>query len=115
MTYGQAADLVARAGGALRERIDPGDRVLVATPNGYRLFLSCLAVGRAGGVAVPVNPRMADDEIAYIEEDANVTARLDDFDELVAAPAAPAVAVDPAEVAVLFYTSGTTGRRRARS
>jgi len=110
LTYAAAADLVARAATTLRDRIEPGDRVLVATPNDYRLFLACLAVGRAGGVAVPVNPRMTGDEIAYVEADAGAACRVDDFDELVDGPAGPAADVDPSSVAVLFYTSGTTGK-----
>jgi acyl-CoA synthetase (AMP-forming)/AMP-acid ligase II len=110
VTYAEAADQVARAAGALRDRIAPGDRVLVATPNGYRLFLASLAVARAGGVAVPVNPRMADDEIDFVVDDADTAARVDDFDELLAGTPTPAVAVDPRDVAVLFYTSGTTGK-----
>ncbi|MDX6233150.1 MAG: long-chain acyl-CoA synthetase, partial [Nocardioidaceae bacterium] len=110
VTYAEAADLVARSSGTLRGRIEAGERVLVATPNGYRLFLACLAVGRAGGVAVPVNPKMADDEIEFVEADSGATTRVDDFDELVGAAPTAAVDVDPKSVAVLFYTSGTTGR-----
>src|SRR6476646_9271616 len=63
LTYDEAADLVARLAGGLAEQIKPGDRVVVATPNGYGLFLACLAACRAGGIAVPVNPKMRDDEI----------------------------------------------------
>ncbi len=111
LTYASGADLVARVAGALRDRITPGDRVLVATPNGYRLYLACLAVGRAGGVAVPVNPKMSDDEIAYVESDAGAATRIDDVDVLAGTGAPGAAApVDPGDVAVLFYTSGTTGR-----
>ena len=35
LTYREAADLVARWAGAIREQISPGDRVVVATDNGY--------------------------------------------------------------------------------
>src|SRR4051794_40722752 len=62
-THAGAADLVARWAGALQPRIDPGDRVVVVTPNSYRTFLLCLAVIRAGGVAVPVNTRMREQEV----------------------------------------------------
>ena len=110
LDHREAADLVARAAGALRDRVQPGDRVLVATPNGYRLLLASLAVARAGGVAVPVNPRMADDEIDHVISDAEAVARIDDFDELTVGPPCAAVPVDPASTAVLFYTSGTTGK-----
>ncbi|MFL6206448.1 MAG: class I adenylate-forming enzyme family protein [Acidimicrobiales bacterium] len=110
LDHRQAADLVARAAGSLRDRVRLGDRVLVATPNGYRLLLASMAVARAGGVAVPVNPRMTDDEIAHVVSDAAAVARIDDFDELVTGEPAAAVPVDPSATAVLFYTSGTTGK-----
>lgn len=110
LTYGQAAELVARASGSLRRDVARGDRVVVSTPNGYRMFLACLAVARAGGVAVPVNPRMAGDEIAYVVTDAGARLRIDDLDALTGGASARAVNVDPDDVAVLFYTSGTTGR-----
>lgn len=110
LTYAQGADLVARVAGALRDTVKPGDRVLITAPNSYRLFLAMLAVGRAGGVAVPVNPRMSDDEIAYVESDSGAEVRLDDFDAFTGGPPTPAVPVDPKSVAAIFYTSGTTGR-----
>lgn len=44
----------------------PGERVIVALPNGYEFFLACLAVCRAGGVAVPVNEKTTADELAHI-------------------------------------------------
>ena len=108
-TYAEAADRVAGVGdssGAGRA----GDRVVVRTANGYDLFLACLAIVRAGGVAVPVNPRMAPAEIADVVENAGVDVAIDDFDTILGDRPRPAVRVDPASVAVIFYTSGTTGR-----
>jgi len=109
-TYDEAAEQVARASETLRREVEPGDRVVVATPNGYRMFLACLAVARAGAIAVPVNPRMAPDEIDYVVADAGARTRIDDFDALTGSGPGSAVPVDPHDVAVLFYTSGTTGR-----
>jgi long-chain acyl-CoA synthetase len=109
-TYSQAADRVARAGARLGAAIAVGDRVVVQTANGYDLFLTCLAVARAGGVPVPVNPRMADAEIAHIVADAGAVTSVNDFDALVVGSVGEAVAVDPATVAAIFYTSGTTGK-----
>ena len=109
-TFAQASDRVARASATLRTYVAPGDRVAVRTANGFDLFLACLAVARAGGVAVPVNPRMADAEIEYVVADAGVTSSIEDLDELVRDDTAPPVRVDPRSVAVIFYTSGTTGR-----
>jgi len=111
LTIDAAAQQVARAAGVLAPDIEHGERVLVATPNGYRLFLAVLAVARAGGVAVPVNPKMADDEIAHVVADSGATRRIDDFDDLSEAGSpCSAVTVDRRGMAVLFYTSGTTGR-----
>jgi acyl-CoA synthetase (AMP-forming)/AMP-acid ligase II len=108
-TYAEAAATIARATGALRERITSGDRVVVKTANGYSLFLTCLAVNRAGGVAIPVNPRMTSDEIAHVIRDADATLTIEDLADFDGAPADP-VAQDPDDVAIIFYTSGTTGR-----
>lgn len=51
---------------SLAKVIVPGERVVVALPNGYEFFLACLAVCRAGGVAVPVNDKTTADELAHI-------------------------------------------------
>ncbi len=110
LTYNEGADLVARFGAAIASRISPGDRVVVATPNGYGLFLLCLAVGRAGGVAVPVNPKMRDDEIAHVIDDSQASLVIRSTSEVDGSPPGRAVPVDPDDVGALFYTSGTTGR-----
>jgi acyl-CoA synthetase (AMP-forming)/AMP-acid ligase II len=110
LTYAEAADRVARWGAAVRERIGPGDRVVVATPNGYELFLLCLAVGRAGGVAVPVNPKMRDDEVAYVIDDSQAALVIRSTTEVEGAEPGEAAPFSPDEVAALFYTSGTTGK-----
>ncbi len=110
LTFAEAADLVSRAAGALHGQIGHGERVLVATPNGYGMFLACLAVARAGGVAVPVNSRMTAAEIGYVERDADARARIEDF-EVLARTGIPvgAARTKPTDVAALLYTSGTTG------
>lgn len=110
LTYHQAADLVARAAGSIRGRINPGDRVVVGTPNGYGLFLLTLAVARAGGVAVPVNPTSRPEEIDHIVADSGATLVLRSFEHEVAADPVAAVACSRDDVAALFYSSGTTGR-----
>ena len=73
LTYDEAADLVARMAHGIRARTSPGDRVVVATPNGYALLLVTLAVARAGGIGVPVNPQMSDDEVDHVIDDSRAT------------------------------------------
>src|SRR5438309_1958865 len=60
LTFSEGADRTARLSAGIAERIEPGDRVVIATRNGYGLFLACVAANRAGGVAVPVNPKMSE-------------------------------------------------------
>src|SRR5215210_1410989 len=67
--YDDAAAMVARWAGSLRERVGAGDRVVIALPNGYGVFLVTQAVARAGAVAVPVNPQMRAKEIAHVVSD----------------------------------------------
>ncbi|MEJ5253845.1 MAG: AMP-binding protein [Acidimicrobiales bacterium] len=111
ITYRQAAERVNRWAGGVARRIDVGDRVVLATSNSYETFLLCLAVARAGGIPVPVNPRMRPDEVAHIIRDSGAALILHGAGEVDgAAPLVDPVPVDPGEVAALFYTSGTTGR-----
>lgn len=111
LTYREAADRVAAWAGAVAEQVEPGDRVVLALPNGYDLLLAALAVSRAGAIPVPVNDRMRPDEVEHVIEDSGAhlvvrdTAELDGADPLLTA--APA---EPGDVAALFYTSGTTGK-----
>ncbi len=43
--------------GGIAAVIEPGDRVVIATANGYEMLLLCLAASRAGGVPVPSTRR----------------------------------------------------------
>ena len=116
LTYRQAAERVVRQSAAIKGRIAPGDRVVVAVPNGYTLFLLCLAVARAGGVAVPVNPKMSEAEIDHVVSDSRAALVLHDdpADHDTAgsgiAGGTDPVAAGPGDLAMLFYTSGTTGK-----
>jgi acyl-CoA synthetase (AMP-forming)/AMP-acid ligase II len=110
LTYAEAATLTGRWAGALRSRIATGDRVVIATPNGYTLLLLCAAASRAGGVAVPVNPQMRDDEIAHVVHDSDAAHTVRDAAELEGGDEVAAARAAPDDVAALFYTSGTTGK-----
>ena len=111
LTFEQASDLVNRWAGGIAARIGPGDRVVLAVPNGYALLLLCLAVSRAGGIAVPVNARMRGDEIEHVVEDSGAALVIRDAADVEGSPpltvAAPG---DEDDVAAIFYTSGTTGK-----
>ena len=82
VTHVQAADLVERWSATLAARIAPGDRVVLATPNGHRQLLATLAVCRAGGVAVPVNAQMRPAEVDHVVADAGAPVVVRDVAEL---------------------------------
>ena len=115
LTFAEAAERVGRWSSTLAGRIAPGDRVVLATPNGHRQLLATLAVSRAGGVAVPVNAQMRPAEVAHVVDDAGADVVVEDVAELEpsgrrsSGPAVAAVPAAPDELAALFYTSGTTG------
>jgi long-chain acyl-CoA synthetase len=111
LTYLAAAELVDRWAGAIAEQTEPGDPVVVATGNGYDQFLVTLAAARAGRRPAPVNDQMSPSEIAHVEADSGASLVVRSVDQLAgAAPLGTAAAVDPKDVAALFYTSGTTGK-----
>jgi acyl-CoA synthetase (AMP-forming)/AMP-acid ligase II len=111
LTFEQAADLVDRLAGAIAERIDRGDRVVLAVPNGYDVLLLCMAASRAGGVPVPVNARMRDDEIDHVVTDSGASLVVRDIAELAGGtPLRGAAPGEETDVAAIFYTSGTTGK-----
>ena len=111
VTAAAAADLVDRWAGAVAERSEPGDRVVLATPNGYEQFLLTLAVCRAGRVPAPVNSHMTDTEIDHVIADSGAALVVRHPDELAdGRPLGGAVPARPSDVAALFYTSGTTGK-----
>jgi acyl-CoA synthetase (AMP-forming)/AMP-acid ligase II len=111
LSQAEAADRVDRLAGALAPQVVPGDRVVVATANTYDQFLACLAACRAGAIAVPVNAQMRDEEVAHVVTDAGAALVLRDLDGLEGAtPLGRCLAGDPSDTAMLFYTSGTTGK-----
>lgn len=111
ISYRQGAKRVARWAGGIAAKVDLGDRVVIATPNGYEMFLLCLAAARAGAIPVPINEQMRPDEIDHVMRDSGARLivrspnEVDGHDPLVVAEPA-----DPDDIAALFYTSGTTGK-----
>lgn len=111
LSFVDAAARVETWAAGIAAKTAPGDRVVIATPNGYAMFLLCLAASRAGTIPVPVNPQMRADEVDHVIDDSGAILVIRDGSEVegypvLESPATPA----PEDVAALFYTSGTTGR-----
>ena len=109
LSYREGADRVDSMAGGIAARTRPGDRVVIAVPNGYDLLLLTLAACRAGAVAVPVNPRMRPAEIDHVVNDSGASLVVRRVDEVLGSGLGRAAASDPADVAAILYTSGTTG------
>lgn len=115
VTYGDLRDRSGRLISALLARgVRPGDRVAAQVRKSLDTIALYLACVRSGIVFVPVNPAWSPDEVARI--DATPALWLDDagLDALVAAAAHhepwDGPAPGPDDLAVVLYTSGTTGR-----
>jgi acyl-CoA synthetase (AMP-forming)/AMP-acid ligase II len=110
LTYRQLWDRAARVAGGLRAAgVQPGDRVAVRYPAGIDWVLGFWGTVMAGGVAVAVNTRSAQPEIEFVLSDAG--ARVDLSADAPLPDGQPYVAegLEKADIAALFYTSGTTG------
>ena len=69
-TYSEFAERVGRLAGALRESgVRPGDRVAFLSTNCHRLLEAYYGVVEAGAVLLPLNIRLAPQELAYILND----------------------------------------------
>lgn len=111
-TYSQAAVQIQEWADRIRSRIKPGAPVVIATENGFTQFLMCLAVAQAGGLPAPVNPQMRPAEIDHVVRDSGAQLTIfsaADLESLPIQPRRKSPDVAPADVAALFYTSGTTG------
>lgn len=74
-SYAQFADRARRLAGALRASgIGPGDRVAFLSANCHRLLEAYYGVIEAGAVLLPLNIRLAPQELAYILNDAGASA-----------------------------------------
>lgn len=147
ITYEGLQERVNRMGNALRDLgIEAGDRVVVRFPNRPEAIVSCLAIQKIGGVALPSMKLLRAKELDYIinnaeatavvvyddlldeienalptletVEDVIVTERNDiehdyhSYDDLLAdaSPELDAYETERDDLALMLYTSGTTGR-----
>ncbi len=98
---------------ALRARgVGRGDRVAVQTQNVPAYPLACLALWKLGAVGVGVNPMYTEREVGLLVDDsgARLLLREEDIDALDGGRLEDPVTPRPDELAMLAYTSGTTGR-----
>lgn len=139
-SYAQLNDLALRLALVLTEQIKPGDRIGYLGKNSDHYFVLLFALARIGAVMVPLNWRLAADELAFIVDDSTMRALYSDaeFDAFAHSLAGKAGilaqrldhAVDavsetrgavgagvigmslpkPENVVFQVYTSGTTGR-----
>lgn len=119
------------ASGLLSYGLKRADHVGLAMKNVPQYFECLFAIWHAGLVAVPINAKLHHDEFRFILEDANcracfaspeiendltgtsahiINVESDAYKKLITHDPMPIVHVEPAELAWLFYTSGTTGR-----
>jgi len=100
---------VARIAGGLG--VAPGDRVAVVLDNRLETALLYWAAQWAGAVFVPLSWRLAEEELDYCFDDAGAGLVIREGDPLPDGSEHPgALDRDAAEISLLLYTSGTTGR-----
>ncbi|MEV0986503.1 long-chain fatty acid--CoA ligase [Streptomyces sp. NPDC049949] len=137
LTYARLDDLTARTAALLQDRgVRPGDRVAVIAPNVPHFPIAYYGVLRAGAVVVPMNPLLKAREIAFVLRDAGARLVLtsptsaaetaeaaaatgtdclvlepDGFDSVLdrTEPVAAVFDAQDTDLAVILYTSGTTG------
>ena len=136
-TYGRMQQAIADCAARLRALgVAKGDRVAFLGLNQPMFLFSIFATARLGAIFVPLNFRLTGPELAFMIEDCGAASLIvdahhaptiaplrDQLTQLKALlpaedeaswasdpPAAPQVAVDDDDVAMIMYTSGTTGR-----
>ena len=104
-------ELAQRAGGVARrlveQGLEPGDRVAVLLPNGWRFAVALLGGLMAGATVSPLNPKLAAAESARILADLRPRIVLDAIGEETADWSR---LLEPRPPALILYTSGSTGR-----
>jgi long-chain acyl-CoA synthetase len=134
VTWGELERAVAAVAGGLQGRgLDAGSRVGILLPNGIEFAIAYFAVLRAGLVALPLNTAYTAAELGYQVTDAAaglvitssrhadlitegagevdvVSLGTDAWDALTAGDPVTTVTAGAEDLAVLLYTSGTSGR-----
>jgi acyl-CoA synthetase (AMP-forming)/AMP-acid ligase II len=127
ITHAELDDAAERVAGWLARRVRPGDRVLLAAAASTGFVRCYMGALRAGAVVVLANPSYQAAELGHLIADSQATMAFADPEpgRLLAALSLPTVdvadlpsggrpaagtAVGPQDVALLAYTSGTTGK-----
>ena len=131
LTWGELEALVERfAAGVAARSLQPGDRVGLLLPNSIEFVVAYFGVLRAGLVALPLNTAYTAEELGYQLGDSSASLVVtdaghvdlagdvetldvgsDDWSTMLAADVtAPDITTGSEDLAVLLYTSGTTGR-----
>ncbi|HEV3048631.1 MAG TPA: AMP-binding protein [Solirubrobacteraceae bacterium] len=110
ISYGELWRRAARVAGGLRASgVQRGDRVAIRLPNGIDWVLAFFGAQLLGAVAVPVNTRLAAEEVAYVIEDSGARHTFAPGAELPDGAPVEGERPAPGDLAAIFYTSGTTG------
>jgi acyl-CoA synthetase (AMP-forming)/AMP-acid ligase II len=110
VSYGELWDRAARVAGGLRRMgIHRGDRVAIRLGNGIEWVLAFFGAQFLGAVAVPVNTRFTEDEVAYVVKDSEATFTFADGTAMPDGEPAVVEDMSPDDLSAIFYTSGTTG------
>ncbi|MER7466510.1 amino acid adenylation domain-containing protein [Streptomyces sp. NPDC097981] len=130
LTYAELDGLTGGLARALAAAgVRPGTAVGVCLRRGIRSVASMAAVWRAGGVYVPLDPRLPEDRLRFMCAEAGVHSVFSDasthelatalgprtvpVDSVVPDPDAPHHTPAPDDLAYVIFTSGSTGRPKA--
>jgi len=109
LAYGELLPRVRRIAGGLE--VEPGERVAVVLDNRLETALVYWAAQWCGAIAVPLSWRLSAEELDYCLGDCGARVVLREDDVLPDGPEHPgALDRDERELALLLYTSGTTGK-----
>ena len=109
LAYGELLPRVRRIAGGLE--VEPGERVAVVLDNRLETALVYWAAQWCGAIAVPLSWRLSAEELDYCLGDCGARVVLREDDALPDGPEHPgALDRDERELALLLYTSGTTGK-----
>jgi fatty-acyl-CoA synthase len=133
-TWRELRDYALRLAGSIRQQCPAGARIAIASENRPEIVELLFGIWAAECVAVPINYKLHPREMMQILDDASVSQVFasatvsaglgsgcgcpvevvegEDYPRRLATAAVAAPCTDPATLAWLFYTSGTTGRSK---